>query len=216
MTLGLFVQYLIEPSTRFFFLAWVLVVVISIVLHELAHGWTAMRLGDPTPAQTGRLTGNPLVHMGPFSIAALLIAGIAWGSMPVDHSRLRGRYAESWVSLAGPAMNLLLAVVSLVGLGLLLRFDALPAAVWAENLDRFLRIAGMANLLLCLFNLLPVPPLDGSHVLANLHRGYANFISDPSKQGVFIFMFIGAFILAQVLLEPVIGVANWLLAVVAG
>ena len=86
--MNLFINNLLSenPADRFFFFAVVLTVVVSIVLHELAHGWMAMKLGDPTPRLEGRMTGNPLVHMGPWSLLALALAGIAWGSMPIDPS----------------------------------------------------------------------------------------------------------------------------------
>ena len=202
--MNFFIQHLFEPESRFYYLAWILVVTISIVLHELAHGWMAIRRGDDTPIRLGRMTGNPLVHMGPFSLAVLALLGIAWGQMPIDPGRLRGRYAEAAVAAAGPGMNLFLAVVSLVSLGLILRFvgaDVLGAQ-WMQNLTEVLWIAGVANLVLMLFNLMPVPPLDGSHILANFHRGYAQFIGDPEKQGMFFLGFAGAFLLTGAVLWP--------------
>ncbi|MEM9881955.1 MAG: site-2 protease family protein [Planctomycetota bacterium] len=215
---NLFISNLVSdnPADRFYFFAVVLVVVFSIVLHELAHGWAAIRLGDPTPRVQGRMTGNPLVHMGPFSLIALALAGIAWGQMPVDSSRLRGRYAEAWVALAGPATNLVIAAVAVITLAVLMRVWGLgdvPALVALfglfgdfelgdlstvqQNLLRLLAIAGVYNVVLAMFNLLPAPPLDGSHVLANLHRGYANFIGDPAHQGVHLLLFIGCFMIAS-------------------
>jgi len=205
-----------DPPDRFFFVAWVLVVVVSIVLHELAHGWMAIRLGDDTPVRLNRMTGNPLVHMGPFSLLALALAGIAWGSMPIDPSRTRGRYAEAKIAAAGPAMNLLLAVAALTAVGLLDRFAVLGDQPWQENLWRLLMVAGSANLLLCAFNLLPVPPLDGSRVLANFHRGFARFIDDPKHQGTLMLMFFGAFFLAGVLFAPVMRVAAAYLTLIRG
>ena len=97
-----------------FYFAVIIVVVISICLHELGHGFAAIALGDRTPEETGHITLNPLVHMGPISLAMLAIVGISWGAMPVDPTRLRGRYAEALVALAGPAVNL---VARLVGDG---------------------------------------------------------------------------------------------------
>lgn len=94
--------------------SWVFWVIVSIVLHELAHGWVAIRLGDRTPIETGRMTWNPLVHMGQTSLIVFALVGIAWGMMPVNPSSLRGRYGDAWVSLAGPAMNLALALVLIV------------------------------------------------------------------------------------------------------
>jgi len=189
----------LEPATQFYFFAVLITVVISITLHELAHGWMAIRLGDDTPIREGRMTGNPLVHMGPFSIVALLVVGIAWGQMPIDPTRLRGRHAAVWVALAGPAMNLGLGVVCLFALGLLQGAMVGSDAHWYENLLMFLQIAGVTNILLCLFNLVPVPPLDGSHILASYHQGYARAIADPDKQGLWMMAFIFIFVLSRYL-----------------
>ena len=188
----LFITMFFNEETRFHYLAWIVTVVISIVLHELAHGWMAIRCGDMTPAREGRLTGNPLVHMGPFSITVLLLLGIAWGQMPIDPTRLRGKYAEAKVAFAGPAMNLTIAIITAIALGLLYRFGPDPNtdAYWMENLRMLLLIASAANFLLFVFNLFPVPPLDGSHILANLHRPYALFVGDPSKQMFFMMGFM--------------------------
>lgn len=198
MPFDFFILNLFQPEKRFYFLAWTLVVIISITLHELAHGIAAVRVGDDTPIRQGRMTLNPLVHMGPYSIIVLLLLGLAWGAMPIDPSRMRGRYAQAKVAFAGPAVNLFLAVASLVAWGLLLRFGAITyesEVAWRENLFQFLFIAGNANLLLFGLNMLPAPPLDGSHILANFHRPYADFISDPRHHGVHMLMFFGVFML---------------------
>ncbi len=199
----LFITHLFSenPADRFFFFCVVIAVVVSIVLHELAHGWMAIRLGDDTPIRLGRMTGNPLVHMGPWSLLALAIAGIAWGQMPIDPSRLRGRYGGTKVALAGPAMNLLLAVVCLtafavwVGLG----GNATDGTV-AGNGQQMLWIGGMINLVLMCFNLMPIPPLDGSHVAADLSAGYRRFVSDPANQGALMIGFFFAFAMSQPLM----------------
>jgi Zn-dependent protease len=195
----------------FLFFAVVLTVVISIVLHELAHGFAAIRRGDDTPIYLNRMTGNPLVHMGPFSLIALFIAGIAWGQMPIDPTRMRGKFAQAFVAFAGPATNLVLGAVALTALGLALRFNLLEGLEGAEvqdNAERFIWIFGSTNLILCLFNLFPVPPLDGSHILANFHDGYARLISDPQKQPIFFLGFILAFITARQLFGPVFNAAS--------
>jgi len=182
------------------YVAIVLVVVVSIVLHELAHGWAAISRGDDTPIASGHMTGNPLVHMGPFSLLALFIVGIAWGSMPVDHTRMRGRYAEAFVAAAGPAMNLLLAFVSLTALGLWTGLNPGADSQIAERGQLLLRVCGWMNLALCLFNLVPLPPLDGAAILANFSRGYRELLGRPEVMGaasaVFLFMFFigGAFV----------------------
>ncbi len=113
----MFIQSLLDPDQRLFYVSWVITVIFSITLHELAHGLMALRRGDHTPVELGHMTINPLVHMGPFSLAALFFLGIAWGAMPVNPSRLRGKYGEALVALAGPVTNLLLAFLGLTGLG---------------------------------------------------------------------------------------------------
>lgn len=188
----------------------VLTVILSITLHELAHGYVAVKLGDWTPVNTGHMTWNPLVHMGPFSILACFIAGIAWGQMPIDPTRLRGKYGESYVALAGPATNLLLAILALTALGLWLRFGGptMEGDFRTENGRMVLSVFGNVNLLLFIFNLLPVPPLDGSRVAANLNRDYAHWASNPQNQGVMILLFIAAFVVARVLIRPLTNVAS--------
>jgi Zn-dependent protease len=166
-----------DPGT--FFLI-VIVVVISICLHELAHGIVAVWLGDDTPIETGHMTLNPLVHMGPFSILALLLMGIAWGQMPVDRSRLRGKYAEALVAAAGPFCNVLIAIVSLTAFGLWIRFGtpfSAEQSTTATNARKLLETFGVFNVALALFNLIPLPPLDGSRILANLSRWYDDKIT---------------------------------------
>ncbi len=93
--------------------SWIVWVLFSIVLHELAHGWAALWQGDDTPRRLDRMTINPLVHMQGMSLIAFAIIGIAWGVMPTDPSRYRwGRRGRVVVSGAGPAMNVGLALVT--------------------------------------------------------------------------------------------------------
>jgi len=139
--------------------------------------------------------------MGPWSLAAPVLVGLAWGRMPVDGTRLRGRYAEAQVALAGPAANLVLALLAFTALGLSGRWAPAPEAGWAQNGVRLLEIAGRTNVVLCLFNLAPLPPLDGARVLANLNAGYARMLADPGKRGVFFAAFVLFFIFAGRLFE---------------
>lgn len=214
MPVDLFITQLFDPVTRFHYCAWVLTVVVSIVLHELAHGVAAIRCGDRTPILMNRLTLNPFVHMGPFSIGALLVMGMAWGQMPIDPSRLRGRHAEAIVAFAGPATNIVLGLLGLTAVALLTRFNVLDHDVnWQNNLYLLLWTFGVANWVLFVFNMMPVPPLDGSHILANYHRGFAQFAYDPDKQGVHLLMFAFVFAAAGAIWEPLSNVAinyvNW-------
>jgi Zn-dependent protease len=181
----MFISYL-QTNPQFYF-AVVLVVVISICLHELAHGFTAIALGDPTPEETGHITMNPLVHMGPISLVMLALVGISWGAMPVDPTRLRGRYAEAIVAGAGPFTNLLLAFIGMTALGLWLRFGSVNLDNhMVENAFLLLRVMGIFNLVLFALNLIPVPPLDGSRIVANFSPAYRNLVSNPTAAGVFM------------------------------
>ena len=148
--------------------SWVFWVLVSVMLHELAHGWAALWQGDDTPRAAGHLNFSPLTHMGPTSLLFFALVGFSWGQMPVSPWRFRmGRLGEVLVSAAGPLMNVLLAFLALTALG-----------VWAvkgpagtpqhENVQLFLSTGGWLNLFLACFNMLPFPPLDGSKVFAGL------------------------------------------------
>jgi Zn-dependent protease len=199
----MFIQLLSENPR--YYVATVIAIVVSICLHELAHGLMAVRRGDDTPIEQGRITLNPLVHMGPVSIVVMLLSGIAWGSMPIDPTRLRGRYAEALVAAVGPLTNFAIALVSLTALGLWLRYDGRPTSElsdFAANGRLLLTVFGLGNILLGLFNLLPVPPLDGSHILANLSGGYARLIETLSAGGGTFAMFIIVFMVAGRFIRP--------------
>jgi len=182
-------------SDRAQYFAIIIVVIVSIILHELAHGWAAVKLGDDTPIETGHMnTLNPLVHMGMFSLILLAVVGIAFGAMPINPSRLRGKYAESLVALAGPAANLLLAIVGIVALGLWIRFGHIdPENNVARNGELLLRYLGVMNLALLIFNLIPVPPLDGSRVAANMFPAYRRMLDSSMAQGFMIAIFFAMF-----------------------
>ncbi len=110
-------------------ISWVFWVIASITLHELGHAWAAIRLGDDTPIHTRHMTVNPIVHMGPMSLIAFALLGFAWGSMPINPSRLRGTHAHAIVAAAGSlGQGLMFIAMGLmfVGSGRFL----FPAAVW--------------------------------------------------------------------------------------
>jgi Zn-dependent protease len=186
-----------------FFFAVVITVVVSICIHELAHGIVAIWCGDRTPIDEGHMTLNPAVHMGMFSVITLLLAGIAWGAMPINPSRMRGRYAEALVAVAGPVSNVLLALLSLTVLGLWVRFDGiLPKGTPAGNLQDLLGVFGIVNFNLALFNLSPVPPLDGSRILENFSQAYRKVSESLSTSGASILVFIIAFSVAGKVTGP--------------
>jgi Zn-dependent protease len=152
------------------------ILLFSMVAHEYAHGYAAFRQGDPTAYQLGRLTWNPAKHIDPFMtvllpILSFMAGGFIFGGakpVPVDPRQYRHyRRGDIIVSLAGIATNLLLAVVCallIVPFGLLGR--AAPGAMTSLSILQVMALVGIQiNLMLALFNLLPIPPLDGSHVV---------------------------------------------------
>ena len=148
-----------------------------ITMHEWAHAWVAWKCGDNTAYNEGRVTMNPIAHMELIGTVVLplmasfialsnpTLAGfiIGWGRpVPVNISNLRRpRIDDTLVTIAGPTMNFIIAfgLVALVKLGVMAGFDS--------HLDALIRAAAM-SLVLCFFNLIPIPPLDGSHILKNL------------------------------------------------
>ncbi len=188
----------------------IIALIISIILHEMAHGHAANALGDPTARLQGRLSPNPLVHIDPLGsivIPALLIfsnAGILFGwakPVPYNPYNLRNqKWGEALVALAGPAANVLLAVIFSIIIRLA---DVLPLT------NTFISIAWYIvyiNILLALFNMLPFPPLDGSKILSAilpypLAVHYQKFVRFAEQYGIFV-MFAFIFIFMNLFSEP--------------
>jgi Zn-dependent protease len=145
-------------------------ILIGLTVHELAHAFIALRLGDDTAKQLGRVTLNPLKHIDPVGFIMLLVAGFGWAKpVLVDRTKLKNPARDDvLIALAGPVANLLLAVV----LVLLLRVVLFLVPFRSER--TFNLVVGnflawiTINVSLGFFNLLPIPPLDGSHVILNL------------------------------------------------
>ena len=156
-------------------IAHLFVLLTAFVVHEFAHAWTANFFGDDTPRLNGRLTLNPLSHLDPIGSILLLVAGFGWAKpVPVNPSVLQRRSpaALMWVSLAGPMSNLLMAVIAAIPfrLGLLSVYDA-QLAIATQNshilptIPQLLYVFIYINLLLMLFNLIPIAPLDGEKIM---------------------------------------------------
>lgn len=165
----------LERGGPVFLISWVVWVIGSICLHELSHGWTAIRHGDRTPIETGHMTWNPLVHMGVPSLLMFALVGLAWGAMPVNPSRMRGRYAELKVAAAGPLMNVGLALGAAAGAVAVMAIvrdgtltQGARAQTTAENFLVFFVLGAGLNIALAVFNLLPIPPLDGWRIACSL------------------------------------------------
>lgn len=141
---------------------------LAVTVHELAHGWVADRLGDPTARLAGRLTLNPLPHIDPLGALAFVLAGFGWARpVPVNARNLRHpRRDMAYVAAAGPASNFVLAFLGLVVWVLVRR--TLSSPFLAEPLQGMLRYVYLFNLGLAIFNLIPLPPLDGGHFLPYL------------------------------------------------
>jgi Zn-dependent protease len=138
---------------------------IAVTVHELAHGVVADRLGDPTARVQGRLTLNPLPHIDPLGAVAFLLAGFGWAKpVPVNAYNLRHpRRDMAWIAAAGPLSNFAVAFVGLVAAVMVQRIGM--GAVVAEPLGGVLFAVFRFNLALGIFNLIPLPPLDGGHFL---------------------------------------------------
>jgi Zn-dependent protease len=215
---GWWVANLLDQSNGAVLLAsWVVVVVGSIVLHELAHGWAAIYKGDRTPIELGHMTWNPLVHMGQTSLILFLVFGFAFGAMPVSPSRFRGRYAEAFVAAAGPAMNALLALVCIVLGGVVVGLSKQIGEPLSTNLTIFFTFGVALNVALMLFNLLPILPLDGGRILGNISRDYARLWESENAQWVAFGLFIVAFMFGGKYVLPLgIQVASEGIGFVAG
>ena len=138
---------------------------LAVTVHEVAHGWVADRLGDPTARLAGRLTLNPLPHIDPLGALAFVLAGFGWARpVPVSARNLRRPVRDmAWVAAAGPLSNFLVAFLGLVALVLTSR--VLDAPFVARPVAGMLRFVYTFNLGLAIFNLIPLPPLDGGHFL---------------------------------------------------
>ncbi len=192
---------------------------LALTLHELAHGLVAYRLGDPTAKNAGRLTLNPLSHLDPLGTIAFFFIKFGWAKpVPVNPGYFRNpKQGMLWVALAGPVTNLALAVISaIVAKTVWLAAATLPYPPAMEAIlvpfNAMLIASVWINLVLCIFNFLPIPPLDGSRILTgllpdNLARSYQKL----ERYG-FIIILLLAFsgVLSKAIL-PIIKFANNLL-----
>jgi Zn-dependent protease len=175
----------------------------SIIFHELAHGWVAYLMGDPTAKSLGRLSLNPLKHLDPIGTIMLFIFGFGWAKpVPVNFNQLRDRHMGMiLVSAAGIITNMLLAFIALFLSRLL---SLAPSSMPAMLLYYFAQI----NIILAAFNLIPLPPLDGSKILMGFASpNVQNFLFRIERYGFFIIIAL----LYLGVLDPVIRFFQWMI-----
>jgi len=181
------------------------IVLLALPVHEMAHAATAVALGDDTPRRQGRFTLNPVAHIDPFGAILILLTGFGWAK-PVQWNPNRvtidRRLASILVSLAGPLSNLILAA-----LGILILSLRLPVgSVLGDFLEFFIYI----NALLFVFNLLPIPPLDGSHVLFALLPGDNFQLQRQLSQYGFLMLIVVIWVAPSIIRYPTFLVLNGL------
>jgi len=141
---------------------------LGLIAHEMAHAAVAVARGDQTPRLDGRLSPNPSNHLDPLGTIAILLIGFGWAKpVRIDPRRLRGPFDAALVAIAGPLTNLLIAFVLAIPIKLLLRAGSFDLGLppW-----RLLWVAFILNLVLAVFNILPIPPLDGYSLVSTLFR----------------------------------------------
>lgn len=191
----------------------------ALTFHEFAHGYIAYRLGDPTAKDAGRLTLNPLKHLDPLGTIAFFFIKFGWAKpVPVNPGYFRNPKKDMlWVALAGPATNLALAIVSaIMTKAIWLLASILPYSGAAEAilvpLNAMLIASVWINLVLCIFNFLPIPPLDGSRILMGLLPNNLALSYMRVERFGFLIIIVLAFsgVLSKVIV-PIISFANSLL-----
>ena len=204
MDINHFMQQLVILAPPFLF---------ALTFHELAHGYVAWNLGDPTAKNAGRLTMNPLKHLDPLGVIAFIIMKIGWAKpVPVDPRYFKDpQKGMLLVALAGPAANVLTAVVSAVLVKGLIMMPVIPMFI-LKPMVGMLVASVWINIMLAVFNCLPIPPLDGSKVLMGLlppdaARSYAKM--EPFGFILLLVLFYAGLI-GKVIM-PIISYANTLL-----
>lgn len=184
--------------------------ILALTLHEYAHAKVSDRLGDPTPSAQGRLTLNPLAHMDPVGTVFLIFAGFGWGK-PVE---IDGRYYRNpardtmLVALAGPVSNFIQSIVWFFVYGALVTFAPIESSYALAMLTSMVLYAGLINVSLGVFNLLPLPPLDGSKILRYfLHGNAREFLYTLERYSTLILMVLFMTNLTGKIISPII---NWI------
>ena len=187
-------------------------ILIAITFHEFAHAFAADKLGDDTPRSQGRLTLNPLAHIDPVGFALLIVAGFGWGKpVQINPTRFKRNITmskgEAIVSIAGPLMNFILAIITAIFMALMFKYN------WFSNVQGkvywliviFLLEVVLINVGLGVFNLIPLPPLDGSKILSNfLPYNARSWFEKNSQIFYIVFVVIWMTGIAGLIISPAI------------
>ncbi len=201
-------------NTRYTNPAWLLataaILLLALPVHEFAHAFTAVQLGDPTPRLQGRYTLNPLRHLDPIGALLIVLVGFGWAKPVQWNPRnidIDRRWGAILVAAAGPASNLALAVLSLILWRLLGETGFLAA---------FLRFFANINILLFVFNLIPIPPLDGSHILFALLPNNVQQVQFFLMQYGMLLMFVVILLAPGLITGPTTLIMSWLMRLLGG
>ncbi len=202
-------------------------VLISGPVHECAHAYVAWRLGDSTAKMFGRISLDPIRHFDPVGGTLLIVSvmigaisgspfGFGWAKpTPVNPYNLKGRYADTMVAVAGPLSNLALAIVFAIGFRILLASGIYPDNTSASNMVSLVFAVGIEiNVVLMLFNLIPIPPLDGSHVLFDLlDPRTAQSVRTFMNQYGLMLLFLVVFLAGRIIVPILVPIVNFLAGV---
>jgi len=184
----------------------------SIIIHEVAHGWVAYRMGDPTAKWSGRLTLNPLKHLDPIGTLMLFLAGFGWARpVPVNFNNISDRRKGLiFVSSAGIVANILFAFLAFLFIRL---FSTSFSGMTLILVYKVCQYVAQINIILAALNLIPIPPLDGSKILMGIvWKRTPYLLARLEPYGFFIiigFLYLG-------ILDPLIGLIGWVIATLIG
>jgi len=203
-------RFLEDPLSALFFIP---IFLIAITVHECAHGYVAWRLGDPTARAMGRITLNPLRHLDPFGFILLLIAGFGWAKpVQINPRNFKNEKAGMAISaLAGPVSNILMAFAGLIifNIIIIIGYKTENFGAVMQNAISFFYLVVQLNVWFAVFNMIPIPPLDGSRLVSyflppSLHY-YYNYVE---RYGFIILILL----VRSVLLTPIQFISHWIIA----
>lgn len=213
-------SYISNPSALLSLVLSIPGLLIAISFHEFAHAFVADKLGDDTPRRKGRLSLNPLAHLDPYGTFLMIFAGFGWGK-PVEinplnfNRKVSMKGGSAMVAAAGPIMNFILAIVFSVLYGILLRTSFVTSTV-GEVISNIILYTISMNVGLGVFNLIPLPPLDGSKILLALLPSRAQeWYEDNQRILYIIFLIIWITPIASNIVSPIISsIDSWLLKLI--